>query len=139
MNKLPPPTTFSEGMRFIFSIAAIAFAVCCGLGLVALVAVFVWGGWPPSLYEKIIGILGWIAIGALLLLGITQIGQLVGGPVGRFKGGVSKAGLDFEASNSDAPIAASTVAAAAAGAAAGATTAAAQATPPSPPDPLPRP
>ena len=58
MNKLPPPTTFSEGMRFIFSLAAIAFAIACGLGLVALVAVLVWGGWPATLYPKILTILG---------------------------------------------------------------------------------
>jgi hypothetical protein len=136
VSKLPPPTTFSEGMRFIFSIAAIAFAVCCGLGLVGLCGVLIWGNWPKEFYGQILTILGAIAIGALILLGITQVGQLVGGPVGRFKGGVSKTGLDFEASGSDAPIAPSTIAAAAQGAAAGAVSAASTA-PTS--DPLPKP
>lgn len=118
--KLPPPTTFSEGMRLRFAVAALIAGVSFGLGLVALVVVFVWGGWPPSLYGQIIGILGWVAIGAIMLIGITQIGILLGGPVGRFKVAVDKSGASAEASAPDT----SSIAAAAAGAAAGATSAA---------------
>jgi hypothetical protein len=137
VSRLQPPQTFAEGMRLLFAIAALAAGFGFGLGAVAIVAVLVWGGWPPALYEKIIGILGIVAIGALVLVGLTQIGILLGGPVGRFKGSVSKTGLDFEASDSDAPIAPATVAAAAQGAASGAVSAAAAA--PVATEPLPRP
>lgn len=101
MFSLPPPSTFAEGMRLLFALAAIVFGVAVGLGLVALTSVLIWGGWPASLFPKIISIIGWIAIGALSLLAITQIGILLGGPVGRFKGGVGKDGVQLEASADD--------------------------------------
>jgi hypothetical protein len=104
MSRLPPPTTFSEGMRLLFAIAALIAGIAFGLGAIATVAVLVWGGWPVDLYGKIVGILGTVAIGALVLIGITQIGMLLGGPVGRFKGGVSlKDGVTFDAADNDAP------------------------------------
>lgn len=81
----------------MFAIAALIGAVAFGLGMIALVAVLVWGGWPEALYGKIIGILGVVAIGGLILIGISQVGILLGGPVGRFKGGVGREGVTFEA------------------------------------------
>jgi len=98
--KLPPPTTFSEGLRLLFAVAAIGFGVAVGLGMVVLVSVLVWGGWPAEYYGQILSILGWIAVGALGLLTVTQVGQLLGGPVGRFKGGISlKDGVNFDAAD----------------------------------------
>lgn len=132
MTPLPPPTTFAEGMRLLFAIAALIGAVAFGIGLVALVAVLVWGGWPPALYGKIIGILGIVAIGGLVLIGISQVGILLGGPVGRFKASVDKAGASIEGSAPGEPmVPVSVVAAAASGAATGAVAAAQQ------PDPKP--
>lgn len=102
MFRLPPPTTFAEGMRLLFALAAIVAGVAFGLGAIATVVVLVWGGWPSVLYPKIVSILGWTLIGALLLIAITQIGILLGGPVGRFKGSASlKGGLDVDASGTD--------------------------------------
>lgn len=118
--KLPPPTTFSEGMRLLFAVAVLIAGVAFGIGAIAIVAVLVWGGWGSNHYGQIISIIGWVAIGALALIGITQIGILLGGPVGRFKVAVDKTGASAEASSPDA----SNIAAAAAGAAAGATVAA---------------
>ena len=97
MLRLPPPATFAEGMRLLFAIAALLGAVAFGIGMVALVAVLVWGGWPAALYGKIIGILGIVAIGGLVLIGVSQIGILLGGPVGRLKTGVGKDGVTVEA------------------------------------------
>lgn len=122
MQKLPPPDTFAEGMRLLFAIAALVAGVAFGVGTVALVAILVWGGWPVALYPKIIGIIGVIAIGGLVLIGITQIGILLGGPVGRFKAAVSREGATLEGDSNAAPTAA--IAAAASGAAAGAVAAA---------------
>ena len=84
-------------MRLLFAIAALIGAVAFGIGLVALVAVLVWGGWPVALYGKIIGILGIVAIGGLVLVAISQVGILLGGPVGRFKASASKDGASIEA------------------------------------------
>lgn len=105
MRGLPPPTDFNEGLRLLFSLAAISFAICCGIGLCVLVGVLIWGGWPKEFYGQILTTLGYIALGALALLGITQVGQLVGGPVGRFKGGIGKDGANFEAENTSSPAA----------------------------------
>jgi hypothetical protein len=127
-SKLPPPTTFSEGMRLVFSIAAMAFAICCGLGLVALCSILIWGNWPAQYYGQILSILGFVAIGALVLLGITQAGQLLGGPVGRFKADAEIAGNKVGIEGSGANVPADTVAAAAQGAAAGAVSAASKPT-----------
>lgn len=135
MSPFPPPQTFAEGMRLLFAIAALVAGVAFGLGTVALIAVLVWGGWPASLYAKIIGILGVVAIGSLVLIAITQVGILLGGPVGRFSAKVGKQGAELSAEDHDTPPAPpSVVAAAAQGAAAGAVAAA---TPPPMPDPKP--
>lgn len=102
MFRLPPPTTFAEGMRLLFALAAMLAGLAFGLGATATVIVLVWGGWPATLYPRIISILGWTLIGALLLIAITQIGILLGGPVGRFRGQASlKGGVDLEASGND--------------------------------------
>ena len=103
MIRLPPPTTFAEGMRLLFAIAALVAGVSFGLGAVAVVAILVWGGWPSEHFAKIIEILGIVAIGAIVLVGITQVGILLGGPVGRFKGGVSlKDGVHIDAADHEA-------------------------------------
>lgn len=95
---MPKPSNFNEGLRWLFAISGIAFGIAVGVSLVILVGIFVWGNWPAQFYGQILTILGWIAIGALSLLAITQIGQLLGGPVGRFKGSVSlKDGVSFDA------------------------------------------
>lgn len=119
MRNLPPPTSFAEGMRLLFAIAALVAGIAFGIGTVALVTILVWGNWPVTLYPKIVGLVGIIAIGGLVLIGITQVGILLGGPVGRFKAAVSREGATIEGDSGSAAIAA-----AAQGAAAGAVAAA---------------
>lgn len=135
MKNLPPPTTFAEGQRLVFGILVALAGMFCGGMAMAMIALLMWGGWPPSEYHTIIVIFGWSLGGFIAAMSVVIIGLLVGGPVGRFKGSASKAGFDFEASRSDAPIPPQTVAAAAQGAAAGAVAGAAA---PST-DPLPKP
>jgi len=101
MQKLPPPTNFTEGLRLVFSLAAMLAGLAFGLGLIALVIVLVWGGWPENLFGQIIEILGAVAIGSVILIGITQVGMLLGGPVGRIKGSAGKGGVTLEAENNE--------------------------------------
>jgi hypothetical protein len=122
--RLPPPTTFAEGQRLVFGILVALAGMFCGSMAIAMIAMLMWGGWARSEEHSIIVIFGWSLGGFIAAMSIVIIGLLVGGPVGRFKGGVSRAGLDFEASSSDSPIAPATIAAAAQGAAAGAVSAA---------------
>ena len=51
---------------------------------------------PGATNSWFIEILGVVSIGALVLIGITQVGILLGGPVGRFKGKVGKDGIDLD-------------------------------------------
>lgn len=104
MMKLPPPATFAEGMRWLFSLCAIIAGICIGVGLIGLVSILVWGGWPAERFEQIITILGWVAIGGLGLMAAVLIGMLVGGPVGRFKGSAGKDGVSLEASAGEHPV-----------------------------------
>lgn len=123
MTPLPPPTSFAEGQRKLYGWMMIAAGMFCGGMAVAMVLIFVWGGWPEARYEQILTILG-IGFGGFLAgMMIVMVAMAVGGPVGRFKGGVSRGGLEFEASGDGEP-APQIVAAAAAGGAAGAVAAA---------------
>lgn len=129
LPNLPPPTTFAEGQRLIFGCLVAAAGMFCGAAAISMIALLMWGKWSAAEEHSIVVIFGWSLGGFIAAMTIVIIGLLVGGPVGRFKGGVSRTGLDFEASSSDAPIAPSTVAAAAAGAIAGASVAAASTEP----------
>lgn len=100
---LPPPTTFSEGQRQIYGWMMIAAGIACGAMAIAMVVIFVWGGWPVERYQQILTILG-IGFGGFLTgMMIVMVALAVGGPVGRFKGGVGKEGLNFEASGDGEP------------------------------------
>ena len=107
----------------------------CGLMAIGMVALLMWGDWSAGEQHTIIVIFGWSLGGFIAAMTIVIIGLLVGGPVGRFRGGVSRTGLEWEASgNEPAP---QTIAAAAAGAAAGVTAATAVVAPPA--EELPKP
>lgn len=103
MTPLPPPTTFAEGQRKLYGLMMIAAGMACGAMAVAMVIIFVWGGWPEARYEQILTILG-IGFGGFLAgMMVVMVAMAVGGPVGRFKGGVTRGGLEFEASGDDEP------------------------------------
>ena len=99
MFKLPPPITFEDGQRKIYGILMSLAGVCFGLASIAAASVIIWGDWPPDLAKLRLYLVG----GALLLAGTGSIAVTValavGGPVGRFKVDVSKAGLGVEASD----------------------------------------
>jgi len=122
-NKLPPPTSFSEGQRLIYGLLASLAGMFCGGMAIGMVAILMWGNWPKEEYHTIVVIFGWSLGGFIACMSLVIIGLLTGGPVGRFKGGLSKSGLTFETEdhNGQPP---PTVEAAARGAAAGAVAAA---------------
>jgi hypothetical protein len=108
---LPPPTTFSEGQRSLFG---------C-LASLAGMAAFVFAVWVTrffmthpfdgeALQRAVIDNLGWALIAALMVMALVTVGLLVGGPVGRFKGGIGKDGATFEAEDRDSAPAAAAVA-----------------------------
>lgn len=123
MKWTPPPTTFAEGQRLVYGWLVAGAGMFCGAAAVAMICLLMWGGWSRSEEHTIVVIFGWTLGGFVAAMTIVIIGLLVGGPVGRFRGGVSKEGLNFEASGDENP-SVQTVAAAAAGAAAGAVDAA---------------
>jgi hypothetical protein len=117
LDPLPPPTTFAEGRRLIFGWLAAGAGMFSGAMAIAMICLLMWGHWPAAEYHTIVVIFGWTLGGFIACMAFVIIGLLVGGPVGRFKGGVTKAGLDFEASGNDQS---TMIAAAASGAAQGA-------------------
>lgn len=114
---VPPPSTFSEGQRFIYGILASAAGMFCGTMAIVMICLLMWGNWPASEYHTIVVIFGWSLGGFIASMMAVIIGLLTGGPVGRFKAGITKEGATFE---TDATTNAAAVGAAAgAGAAAG--------------------
>jgi hypothetical protein len=94
---LPPPSSFAEGQRQAFGIAAAVAGVCFGLAAVAAICVVIWGNWPNELARTRLLIVGIAALLASAGSIIVTVGLLVGGPVGRVKTVVSKESLTVEA------------------------------------------
>lgn len=86
---LPPPTTFAEGQRKLYGIAAGAAGIAFGLAVLVGTSIAVFGNWGPALVKTQLYILGGcLAVGSIGTM-IVTIGLLVGGPVGKFTGKVS--------------------------------------------------
>lgn len=103
-----------------------------------MICLLMWGHWDKSEEHTIVVIFGWSLGGFIAAMSMVILGLLTGGPVGRFKGGITKAGFDFETSGVNEPPLPPTVEAAAKGAAAGAVTAASAPASPKPEE-LPKP
>lgn len=103
MIRLPPPMSFPEGQRALYGVLAAAAGMFAGAVALGLIAIFVWGGWPSSLYGQIITILGWALGGFIVAMVAVIIGLMVGGPVGRFRASVSKDGGSIEADSNTPP------------------------------------
>ena len=97
MSPLPPPTSFAEGQRLVYGWLVAAAGMFCGATALGILAVLVWGGWPVTLYGQIITILGCALGGFIAAMCFVIVGLLVGGPVGRFKGSVTRDGATVEA------------------------------------------
>lgn len=94
---LPKPETFAEGQRLIFGWLASFAGIFCGVLAQEMIALLMWGGWAPAEEHTIVVIFGWTLGGFIAAMIVVLVGLLVGGPVGRFEGGVGRDGLNFKA------------------------------------------
>ena len=99
--RLPPPTTFAEGQRYIYGLLASAAGMFCGAAAGFMVALLMWGGWSPAEEHTIVTIFGWSLGGFIVAMVVVIIGLLAGGPVGRFKLTASRDGASVEADRDD--------------------------------------
>lgn len=109
LSEIPKATTFAEGQRFIYGCLVAGAGMFCGAAAISMVALLmagvIWDIWAPEDYRLIITIFGWTLGGFILCMSIVIIGLLVGGPVGRFKGGLSRTGgLSLEASGEETSV-----------------------------------
>jgi hypothetical protein len=93
----PPPTTFAEGQRRIYGIAAGIAGVCFGLAVLIGAAIVVFGDWGAANIRLQLYILAGLVAAGTANTTIVIIGLLVGGPVGRMKANVSKESVSVEA------------------------------------------
>jgi hypothetical protein len=105
LPSLPPPTSFSEGQRLAYGCLVAAAGMFCGAMSIALICLLMWGNWSKAEEHSIVVIFGWTLLGFVACMSTVIVGLLVGGPVGRFKGGVSKDGVNWEADSGNAPAA----------------------------------
>ena len=97
MNRLPPPTSFAEGQRYIYGLLAAAAGMFCGAASGLMVALLMWGGWGRAEEHTIVTIFGWSLGGFIAAMVVVIVGLLAGGPVGRVKLTASRDGASFEA------------------------------------------
>lgn len=96
-GQLPPPTSFAEGQRLVYGYLVAAAGMFCGVMAIAMICLLMWGNWSKSEEHTIVVIFGWTLGGFIAAMSAVIVGLLVGGPVGRFKGSVSKDGASIEA------------------------------------------
>jgi hypothetical protein len=80
---LPRPTTFEQGQRYAYGMAAGAAGIAFGIGVLVASFVVVFGHWAPSLQPTQLYILAGLAAAGCLNTTIVIVGLLVGGPVGK--------------------------------------------------------
>jgi len=97
VHNLPPPTTFAEGQRKIYGIAAGIAGVCFGLAVLVGAGIVVFVNWGAENIRLQLYILAGLVGAGTLNTTIVIIGLLVGGPVGRVKASGSKEGFSVEA------------------------------------------
>ena len=97
MVRLPPPTTFAEGQRYVYGLLAAAAGMFAGICAVAMIALLMWGGWSRDEEHSIVAIFGWSLGGFIAAMVAVIVGLLAGGPVGRFKVSATREGASFEA------------------------------------------
>jgi len=101
IKHLPPPTTFAEGQRLVYGCLVAAAGMFCGAMAIAMIALLMWGGWSPEREHTIVIIFGCSLGGFITAMSAVIIGLMIGGPVGRFKGGVGRDGVTLEAGKGD--------------------------------------
>jgi hypothetical protein len=95
--KIPAPTSFAEGQRYIYGLLASAGGMFCGAAAGFMVALLMWGGWSHAEEHSIIIIFGWSLGGFIAAMVAVIVGLLAGGPVGRFRVAASRDGASIEA------------------------------------------
>jgi hypothetical protein len=95
--KIPAPTSFAEGQRYIYGLLASAGGMFCGAAAGFMVALLMWGGWSRAEEHSIIIIFGWSLGGFIAAMVAVIVGLLAGGPVGRFRVAASRDGASIEA------------------------------------------
>ena len=93
----PPPTTFAEGQRRIYGIAAGIAGIAFGLAVLVGASIVVFGDWGPAQVRLQLYILGALLGAGTIGTMIVTVGLLVGGPVGRVKVAGKRDGFDIEA------------------------------------------
>ena len=90
------PTTFKEQLRLLYSRFLVGAGVAIGVGVVGLILLLAFGGWPEDRYAQIIDILGWLAIGsgASMMLVIVFLG--LGGPAHLLKVALGKLSIETQ-------------------------------------------
>lgn len=97
LHRVPPPQSFAEGQRLIYGWLAAAAGMFCGLMVIALIGLLMWGGWSSAEEHTIVVIFGFTLGGFVAAMAAVMVGLLVGGPVGRFKGAAGRDGISLEA------------------------------------------
>lgn len=93
---LPGPTTWAEGQRGVMSWLMAAAGMFCGLCAVLVVLLLWLGGWAVETEGQRLTIIATALIGFLSGMIAVVLALAVGGPVGRFKAGLSKEGGSME-------------------------------------------
>lgn len=86
---VPPPTTFAEGQRKLYGIAAGAAGIAFGLAVLVAASIVAFGDWGKELLRPQLYILAGCILAGCINTTIVIIGLLLGGPVGKFSGEVS--------------------------------------------------
>jgi hypothetical protein len=93
MKWLVAPSTFSEGQRAIYGCAVIFAGMFAGVVCLGFIGIFVWSVYgkvlPVALWGQVVTIMGYGFSGFILAMIAVIMTLAVGGPVGRFKGGLS--------------------------------------------------
>jgi len=85
----PPPTTFAEGQRRLYGLAAAVAGITFGLAVLVGAGIVVFGDWGKENVKAQLYILGGLVAAGTVNTTIVVIGLLLGGPVGKFNGKVS--------------------------------------------------
>lgn len=99
----PQPQTFAERLRGTMSWMLFGFGVVCTALAVSAMLIAWLGGWAPGTEHQRLSIIGWTLLGALAGMLAVIASLAIGGPVGRFKGKLSRTGAEMEAEGDPEP------------------------------------
>lgn len=95
MNVTPPPGTFKEALRLLYSRYLLAAGIALGIGAAAITGYLMFFT-PKNLASLVITILGRALMGAGIAQTLVIIFLGLGGPVRSFKGSIGRASIDTQ-------------------------------------------